>query len=160
MIEWLEDLWHNVSNAYWNVRNGLIQVRRYGRLIWNNRDWDFCFLLDLLEAKFRWMAVECGDLGHHVGSEREGKQLRVCAELCRRIREDSYYRNLTGPVEYKQWFEDKEDHSIFHSECYKDGVLMTWDERRVLYKQAEKARQNDLEYLTTLMRKHLLGWWD
>lgn len=142
---------------YWDIRNGVIQLWRYGPIIWRNRDWDYTFLLKLMEAKFRHMAVECGDKGHHVGSEREGKQLRVCAELCRRIQEDDYICNLTGPVKYNSSFEDHPLGTRVTTEVLKDGAPINM---RPYYEMAERNRKNDLAYLTTLMRKHLLTWWD
>lgn len=156
MIDW-------ISTKYYNIKNGLVNLWRYLPLIWNTREWDHCFLLMLMEAKFRRMAVAIGDEGHLLKADRSGKQLRTCAELCRRIREDNYLDNLTGPVEYKTWWtpvDDFEGAHEYHCEISKDGKPLPDGQFREWCKMAERNKKNDLDYLCLMMRKHLLSWWD
>lgn len=150
-----------LSTAWWNFRRGVKNLWVYRKLIWQTADWDYAYLLELMEFKLRRMddAIGNGCLLHR---ERKAKQMRVCAELCRRIRKDEYYANLTGPVKYNSWTTPCEyrDAVQLHIEGYRNGVLMTASEARRFYAMAERNRKNDIEYLFLVMRKHLLEWWD
>jgi hypothetical protein len=106
------------------------------------------------------MAVSIGDNGHLGDCNRYGRQLRVCAELCRRIRQNDYFDNLTGPTTFSIWETPSIDGCYnFHSTYYRDGHPISDAELSRLFKMAERNRKNDLQYLCRLMSKYLLCWW-
>jgi hypothetical protein len=133
MIDWLCDKCYNVTA-------GLRNCWRYLPLIWRDRDFDFSYLLSLMETKLRRMSVAIGDEGHLVKADRSGKQLRICAELCRRINEDRYFLNTY--------------------QCEDNWSSASDAQRRRWAEMAWRNRQNDVDYLCLMMRKHLLSWWD
>jgi hypothetical protein len=146
---------------YYDISAGIRNLWAYTPIIWRTREWDHAYLLELMEFKMRRMAVAIGDNGHLLHGDRHGRQLRVCAELCRRIREDEYYDNLTGPTDFRSWFTPSGHGTYrFHLETYRNGVIVTDAEMRRYYKMAERNRKNDLDYLCRVMSKHLLSWWD
>jgi hypothetical protein len=158
----------DIRSAWHNLSTGIRNVVRYAPVIWSDRDWDHYYLLKLLEFKFRNMAVACGDEGHHVNSDREGRQLRVCAHLVKRIREDDYFKNLAGPIEYRRSGKVLSTYRThlrtrrfgYISPVHRNGIAVTWNEYKRLHDQAEKQKHDDLALLTTMIRRHLLTWWD
>lgn len=66
------------------------------RRAWIYRDWlahdvdyDWAPLAKIMELKLDAMAKVL-DNGHHVSHERDARECRVAAELCRRLRQDDY----------------------------------------------------------------------
>jgi hypothetical protein len=154
MIDWLCD-------KYYNATAGLRNCWRYLPLIWHDRDCDFAYLLRLMEEKLRRMSVAIGDEGHLLLARQKGRELRVCAELCRRIREDDYYENASGPLEYKHWTTPTE-HGTYELqiETSKLGERVPNRDIANWSLMAVRNRRNDVDYLCLMMRKHLLSWWD
>ena len=67
----------------------------YRGILWHDRDFDYSYLLDMMELKL-------GRMGRHfdkhrivVDSLRIARECRVAAELCRRINKDDY---LVGEI--------------------------------------------------------------
>jgi hypothetical protein len=150
-----------LPNWWYHFQCGVRNLWAYRRIIWGQREWDYSSLLELMEFKMRRMAVAIGDKGHLKHGDRHGRQLRVCADLCRRIHQDDYLDNLTGPTEFRSWSTPTEHGTYrFHLETYRNGVIMTDAEIRRYYKMAERNRKNDLDYLCRVMSKHFLEWWD
>lgn len=152
---------HNISGAYWDIRNGVRNLIRYAPIIWFDRDWDDHYLLEILQFKFKNMAKAIGDNGHLVGREEYGRQLRVCSELCRRINEDEYLERSFGPFEHFGEFVPAEYGTYrYESQTLKGGREVGDREMRSYYKAADQLKKHDLWLLTTMIRKHLLKWWD
>jgi hypothetical protein len=122
MLDWLR----------YDLPYGLRNLWRWLPIIWEDRDWDYVYLLRVMEAKMRWMSVCLRDHGHLLHSDRYARQLAVCAALAKRIREDNYHENLIDVdiTSYKYW------------------------------SRAERNRKNDLAYLGKMIGKYLSHWWD
>jgi hypothetical protein len=104
-------------------------------IIWRDRDYDSAYLLRVMEFKFSRMA-EVFDNGHHVGHERDARRVRVCAAICRRMIDDDYAENQG-----------------VNGTAFDDGIWRRYD-------RAERQHDQDLAYMTLLLRKYLRGWWD
>lgn len=132
----------------------IVNIVRWIPVLWNNRDWDYCYLLNIMEHKLDSMSSHFKKHNVFVGSEKAVKQMRICAELCKRISADDYD---FGPF----WFNDKRidelekvyEHFLESGE-FVGTVKNTW----VSYRS--KQRQQDMELLGKLMTKHVLGWWN
>lgn len=174
---WFEAKYHALS--VWDdfihparcVLYGLRNLYAYAPLIWHDRDWDYSSMLDLWELKFRRMAHQHLVYGNHVGHEEMARTLRVAASLCQRIREDNYadadherHAKRWGQLgHYSMETENPRLHRMefFFPKAYtKDEIKLadeTWH-RYMRHAEAQKVR--DIKYLTFLVNKHLLRWWD
>jgi hypothetical protein len=116
-------LWQNVQNlVHWLP------------IIWRDRDWDHAYLLEIMEFKFRRMAIYHETKGHTVNRMRTARQLRVGATLCKRLREDTYYDMATfayGHAGGKQWSN-----------------------------HAAHLQRQDQAALGALIEKYICSWWD
>jgi len=162
--------WHGLTWPFRWTWYGLENVWAYLPLIWHDRDWDYCFMLDLWEKKFRRMAY-AQDHGIHTMCDRYGRQLRVCAALCKRLREDKY-SDIPYDRHDEKWgkanfgSEPTENPHLFRMTCSRTNVRTADDEKqereesRRIHDHAEKQRQSDLDYLTQLISKKMFHWWD
>lgn len=82
----------HLGNAWnffrYDLGNGLRNLWRWFPEIWGLRDWDGGYLFSVMERQMRHMAECIGRYGHHLGSAKNAKQLRIAAECCRRLAND------------------------------------------------------------------------
>jgi hypothetical protein len=62
----------------------------YRQILWHDRDFDYVYLLELMELKLGRMGKHFADHDILVSSQRTARECRVAAEICRRIAEDDY----------------------------------------------------------------------
>ncbi len=80
----------NLQHMWWDFTAGVSNLVRWFPVVWRDRDFDHAYLLAVMEFKFKSMADSFERRSMHVNGERDVRQLRVCAELCKRLREDEY----------------------------------------------------------------------
>jgi hypothetical protein len=153
----IQSLWDVVR---YDIPRFILNVWRYRGWLWRNREWDSICMIDLMERKFRLMA-DVFDHGNHLSAPRSAKQVRVCAELCRRMKADEYFENVAANVTYEHsWDVTELGTSTLTIRTFKDGVELDWPTLKRYHEAADRNKKNDLNYLTTLMRRHLFTWWD
>lgn len=145
-----------MKDFYFNFVTGVKNLWFWVPVIWRDRDWDYAFLLKIMEAKMRRMSVCIEHNDITVNSQKAAQQLRVSAALCRRIHNDEYFTNLTGPLVHNHHWEGDN----FYLETYRNGELLDGKEYKRFGDMAERNLKNDIEYLTFLMRKYLRSWWE
>jgi hypothetical protein len=163
------DLYHPIRCVVYGMRN----LYAYFPLIWHDRDWDYSCMLDLWELKFKRMAHQHLVYGNHVGHEEMAQQLRMCAQLCARIRDDEY-ADAAGEAHDKKWgkmkivFLPKDDPNQGYVRCRiirqrVENDKETAQERKefmAYIKKAEQRRVDDLKLLGDTIATYCLHWWD
>jgi len=132
----------NLKSFYHQTIYGIENIIRWFPLIWRDRWWDWSYLADMMEYKLRHDAEQFEKRGMSISSKRDARRMRICAELLRRLsNETASEQRLTREVV----FDDSEA-----------GIK----KRRRLYKEIEELEAYYADYLFTTMRKHMRGWWD
>lgn len=125
--------WNHVRDFYYGLRYLPKNIKKWGKFVWYDRDWDSCYTLEAMEIKCRAQA-KCLVKGYAENSELYAKHALECADALKRLREDEY-------IDYR--FELKVQ-------------LKTFDD---VQKEYEEKRNADLE----IVRKSFaeIGrWWD
>ena len=119
-------------------------------VIWNDRQWDHVFLLDILHKKLSLMEKFFREYGIHVGTEKDADNIKLAILLLDRIRKDDYiksafklYEEKYGEISFKSFSSEKE----------KDCFTQCIDKETYLMNQ-------DLDMLFSHLRKHIREWWD
>ena len=86
----------NIRSMIFNICKGIYNIFRWIPVIWIDEDWDWYYLAKIMEYKMRCMSKCLGD-GYHLNAKRDEKQLKICAELLRRMQEDGY-RDWKGQI--------------------------------------------------------------
>lgn len=160
------DLYHPIRCVVYGIRN----LYAYFPLIWHDRDWDYSCMLDLWELKFQRMAHQHLVYGNHVGHVEMARQLRMCAQLCARIRDDNY-AEADAEAHDKKW---GESHHVFLPTGHGTSEWRTArlnvrndrdkeNERKefmAYINKAEQQRANDLKLLGDTIATYCLHWWD
>lgn len=153
------------------VKYFLVNVWVYRRILWNDRDWDFIYFLELLQCKLNKMEHHFRYNAHIMDSEKVANQLKICSTLTQRILDDRY-----GELEWdKLDNEYGEMKSTFQKTEYGFNRLVlerplalkgTPEYEKVrkkelrISKKADEQRKNDINYLFSYMAKYLQTWWD
>lgn len=69
----------------WGIRN----LWRWFPVVWADRDWDYDYLLMMMEKKFDFM-VEASEGWCSVSSEKYRREMMICRRVIRRIRKEDY----------------------------------------------------------------------
>lgn len=163
------DLIHPARRVVYGVRN----IYAYFPLIWRDCDWDNSPMFLMWELKFRRMAHQHLVHGNHTNHVSVARTLRVCAALCKRIREDDY-ADVDENTHDKKWGKskmvtlplDNPDARSVEVRFIRKDVRNDADEKaereefRRYIAHADKQRENDLKYLGKLIAGKALHWWD
>lgn len=112
---------------------------KHKRQFLNAYKWyDYSFLLMAMEDWLDNASKVTMKKGMHLNVDKVAKKMKICAELCKRVREDNTQTN-----------------KVFITRNNKDFRVM-----RESHKYLVKRRKENLSLLTTMLNKHLLGFWD
>lgn len=135
---------------------GIKNLAAYAPLVWRDRDWDYGYLLALMEFKLTRMGLAFTAGGFTEDKDRAAAEMIEAAEICQRVRADDY-----GMAEHAAL--DKELNIVapvlvpYVTREMPDAERV---ERRAILKRAVEAQLADLDRLGELFSERLLGWWD
>jgi hypothetical protein len=129
---------------YWPIREvknrvfcGLKNLKNWFGVIWSDREWDWFYLLKIMEKKLFHMEKFYDDPKNCIGvnHKRVSKDIKMCRILVSRIMNKDYFNNSS--------FGFHSNHTV-KDLCEHEGYMMN----------------QDLEYLFHIMRRKLFTWWD
>lgn len=123
----------NIRSIFRSMRHGIGNVVRWTPVIWHDEDFDGEYLLHIMEWKLRKMSNYFSDYGCHVGSERDAREMLICAEAIRRIRSEDFNGN-------------KIHQNYFSHEFY--------------FKNYDARQKGFSDILFKIMNRRQAGWWD
>lgn len=126
--------WNYVRDFYYGLLHLPGNIRKWGKFVWNDRDWDSHYTLEALEIKCRAQA-KCLVKGYAENCELYAKHALECADALKRLREDEYvdYHFDTTP-RTKEMYED-------------------------IFKEHEEKRNADLKIVNDSFNE-IRSWWD
>jgi len=161
-----------ITRLYRNITEGIKNLIIWFPVIWNDRQWDHYFIykilhkkLDLAEHFFRYN-------GNHLNAEDDADKIKVCVILLDRLLKDEYDTRAFKDF-YKKWgeieltFTDSENYPDMY-ECHtkaknvktKDDEIQERKDFKSAKEKENYSRQNDINYLFEMMKRHIEGWWD
>jgi len=151
-------------NLFIDLRQGIKNLWKWFPVIWNDRDWDQCYLYKFLHFKLQNMEDLHRNYGHSLDNRKIADKIKVCKLLLDRLIKDEYYENAFKNHD-KKWGELELD---WNSNCLiKRPYAITEKEKEKELKEFNRLcqhelylRRQDINYLFKLMAKHVEGWWD
>lgn len=129
-----------------NIIVGIKNIIAWFPIIWQDRDWDWFFLARIMEFKMRNMSKAL-KYGNHVGCEKDSKRLLICAELLKRLQEDS-----------------SDDLIRFYDvDSILNNLNADTTDRKLFINRMKQHHQRMKEWqemLGIMIGKHLRSWWD
>lgn len=143
---------------------------KYFPLIWNDRDWDYHYILILLKTKLEKM-IPIFENGYHTGSKKSAKEIKICVNLLERLIEDNYIslssdeiekrlgktqrREIElkgGGLQLEVWNGDEEEYNKNQEKYYKI--------KKSIYKKWDRKKKEDTKYLFNLISRKIYTWWE
>lgn len=162
-----------------DIKYGIKNLIRWFPIIWKDRDWDQAYIWDILEKKLRNQSHHIKHYGHHVNTDYDSRNMRICADLIKRIR-DEYYDmeyldycnysfdfiptdkpNLNEMVSKENW-EKFDDYFAKYPLIYKQVVAKTdkTDKKYIAMKMSQINHQRAIKLLFKIMESEIEKWWD
>ncbi len=122
-------------------------------IIWNDTDWDYGPLLQVMQHKIRRMRIGHEKWQRHIGWERTVRQLRIAESLLQRMLESDY-----SSSRYKE-LGKKYPRELFESNPapFTEQERKEW--KQAFDHEAYMLRQDEETFLRVFL-KHYKSWWD
>ena len=117
------------------MKQGIKNLIYWFKVIWNDRDWDYSFMLILWRHKLKSMHKHYSNLNFFVGEERVARDTHRAVLALDRLIKEEYF--LTK--EYDRRVRINSRWAIDYS---------------------EKMAKQDINYFNKLIAKHYRSWWD
>jgi len=171
-------VWRSIKNFFWRNTHWLRQIKRivdYIPILWNDEDWDYEFIFELLKYKLQRTRNEIFD---GCGDEKEWKNPRI-AEIDEVIKiidkilnndfveeEHCLHEKKYGIIKMESGEKDEKTGLVrcnMYYELSKDNAELqkeASDEARKIYALEEERTQKALDDLFNLLSKNIRKWWD
>lgn len=153
-----------LKNTYLNVYNGIRNVKKWLPIIWKDRDWDYTYLMAMMDKKLKNMGELHENYGYGERSGEYAKDLKEASKLAKRLSEEDYEAEANKGKEYLySGFKTK---IVSTKEGYRYEIefpKLTEEDREELKKAMDKENklmENDKKRLFEIMDKELFNWWD
>jgi len=133
---WYYNIVHFLNHLDRQIRILIWNIKNiigWSRILWNNFDWDESFLFQIMEYKLLRMSEYFKTMGMSVDRDRQAKECKTTALVLRRLIDCDY--------------------SIYDDCGPSPKRNVSWTEEKYFTKQ-------DIEYLCTMLKKHVRNWWD
>ena len=162
---------NRIRYFYRDIKTSIKNLIIWFPIIWKDRQWDHWFIYEILYKKLSLMEHFIRNHGYHVRAEQDADNIKTCALLLKRLKDDEYHENAFKQ-HYKKWGEpdfdwresDRRDLSKLHIKYDKvkteEDKIQERKDFKIACEREELLKQQDLDLLFTLMGKHIQTWWD
>ena len=162
------------SDLYYNTKNGIKSLIIYFPIVWETRNWEYCFLLQMQKFQLELLlkSIKKGSETDETRIPKE-KDMERCIELLNNLIEDNYVDKLGGLNSYKYPFKlkknddnDKEKLTVEYdiNEEEKNDIYLKEDFERI--EKAYKFEEEEWKELCGIIKNGknsdygMRGWWD
>ena len=138
--------------------------------------WDYSYMLEVIELWASNASYKHLTKGHHLNNESVAKDLKVLAELAKRLKNDDYndpwflpdYESelFSVPIEGSDLIELKtKNYKVVYNNPERKETIDSNEETvykiiKLKGKHHKRQREQDLEMFCNLIKRKLFNWWD
>lgn len=153
------------------IRQGVKSLWMWFPIIWKDRQWDHQFIYMIFRHKLYLTEQLIRHHGHHLNHVKDADQIKVCINLLDRLINDEYHETAFKR-HYEKWGTPSLNWKETRNKEFYEGIMSypnikTPKDKELETKDFKLAsnheaylREQDLDLLFKLMRKHIQGWWD
>lgn len=161
IASFFERMFDKIVRRCYNLKNGLRNLWKWRSVVWNDRPWDYVYILHALRFKLD-ETQRCID-GSFVGSDEEAAKIRSIMEALDRIIEDDYVSEESKAMDEKYGelsMSFKDDHTVeIKRENLKDEDKEAERQDTIALAILEGDRQQrDIDFVFDAM-KDIQRWW-
>lgn len=169
----LRNIWSNLTHPFTRVFWWIIKSAQYSWFLRGDFDWDYSYILLLLQYKLKRTRKRILDNNIILRSEEVAAQIKHAEDLIQNWHDHNWCEDL------QKAHEEKWGDTVDLSEPIdvNGKTIYTWDmsrekattpelkdqekkEQRVIYQAMEDAEQQNYDELFSHLRKHIQEWWD
>lgn len=154
-----------------NVPANMKMICEWVPVLWDNWDWDYNFLLKIMQYKMQRMANHIREHNILVRSEEIADELQECCDIITRLQAQEYTPFEEGVMEAEYGKHCMDSLPCEHEGCRQLDIYFDKareegreEEADAVYTNirnlAMAREQRDYHRLFTLMRDKIQGWWD
>ena len=83
-------MWNKIKYFFINLFVSFGNLYRYFSVVWNDRQYDYSYILNLLELKLRLTAAAERKHGQFESSARTAEKIEMCVRLIKKLNDDYY----------------------------------------------------------------------
>lgn len=160
--DFIEEMKDKIERIYYNVKNGLRNLWKWRKVVWNDRPWDYVYIFKALRFKLE-DTQKCID-GTFVGSEEEVKKIKSLIEAIDRIIEDDYVSEEYKEMDKKygtleMLFNDDNTITMTRTNLKEEDKETERKETLALAELEADRRQNDINFVFDTMKNDIQRWW-
>lgn len=132
---------------------------------WNNYDFDWVYLLEVISFKLKRMEKEILK-GYNASPEKELQSLRLCQKLIHRITtyEYDYHHTLHlkrwGAEYNNEWIKGPSFDIYIYPKVSEDDKEKCRLDLLEAFRKDEERKEKDIDLLFRIMAKYIRWWWD
>lgn len=158
----------------YDIPYGFKNLIRWFKIIWNDRNWDYCFIYIILHKKLDLMEKHIRKHSNHTTSKKDADKIKKCVLVLDRLIKDEYF-DMAFIEHNKKWGNSRmvTKDVIIEGEsklqCY-DVIypnVKTEDDKKQQLKDFKRSierenalKQQDIEFLFEVMKRNIQTWWD
>lgn len=154
----------------YDIPYGVKNLFRWFKIIWKDRNWDNQYIYSILHHKLNLQERHIRKHDNHTDAQKIARKMRLCVLLLERLMKDDY-NDLAFYFHNKKWGEPEFNLIDVDDEYKKLDIthenVNTKEEEEQHFKEYKRCsehedmlREQDLDMLFKLMRKHIQTWWD
>jgi len=160
-----------IRTFFRDIKIGIKNLITWFPVIWKDRQWDHWFIYEILHKKLSLTEYHIRNYGHHVRAEQDADNIKKCVLLLKRLKDDEYSENAFKQHREK-WGEPKfiwkeSDRPDCHKLLIEHDTIKTEEDKiqerkdfKNAYDHEDYLKQQDLDLLFKIIRKHIQTWWD
>ena len=143
-------------SLFLDIKYGLINLWKYRKIIWNDRDFDHFYLLELVEFKLRNMSDMQKNHGHSTVSKDISEELLEAADLVKQLKDDDFmdYSHIDEKFGELEFLDNTLKRPLEYDN-EEEIARLTLEEMH----RSNKEKQRVQRKLFNLLKKYE-NWWD
>lgn len=161
-----------VDTLWCDFKRGIKNLIIWFPAVWRDRQWDHQYIYMMMRAKLNFQEQYIRKYGIHINNIEDANKIKVCVNLLDRLIKDEYHETAFKNHE-KKWgqmqlnFKDTKDYPDMQEAVITHPYVKTNEDKKNERKDFRRScnhetdlREQDLDLLFKMMRKHIQGWWD
>lgn len=142
-----------LKNVFFNIK----RIIKWLPILWKDRDWDYSFILIILQFKIRQNRKYISKYGLAANKDKIIKEMKTVENLLERLADCQKYTEKDFRQHYSKW---KRDSSDLVNNLLIPPSEQEYKEFKILIDKEIYMWNQDMDYTFKMLKKHLRNWWD
>jgi hypothetical protein len=166
-----------------NFKQGIKNLWYWGPIIWQDRNWDYHYIFEILKHKLKAQSNYIGSRNFHTRAKTDARNMMICVNLIQKIQDDFYELEYFDHHKETHWWIPSEDrprnsyletkevwekfdeyfkrYPLIHQRVLKEGGIFKNDSRKHIAMNIGSINQNRAQdLLFKIINENIQRWWN